>query len=136
MNALITLEEAKRAIEASEAKARELGVTVSTAVVDENGILVAFSRMDGALKVSPQFAHAKAYTAGSLGMATKDIAHFEVEGKPYHGLNDIFGGKFTTIAGGVPVLKDGKLAGGIGVGGSMDVGQDAACAQAAAAAIG
>ena len=44
----------------------------------------------------------------------------------------MFGGELTDIAGGIPVKIQGKLIGGVGVGGSMDVTQDAQCAQEAA----
>lgn len=121
----------KKAIDAAEAKASELGIAVSTAIVDEYGDLVAFSRMEGAIKISPKFAITKAYTAGTIGMATSDMAKYTEEGKPYYGLNTLFGGELTTIAGGVPVLINQKLAGGIGVGGSADVNQDAECAKIA-----
>lgn len=121
----------RSALEAAEAKAKELGVAVSIAIVDEYGDLLAFSRMEGAIKISPKFAIAKAYTSGSLGMPTEDIAGYAVEGKPYHGITSLFAGKLTTIAGGIPIMKDGKLVGGIGVGGSLDVKQDAECAKAA-----
>lgn len=126
---------AKKAIEASEAKAKELGIAVSIAIVDEYGDLVAFSRMEGAIKISPKFALAKAYTAGTIGMATVDMAPYAVPGKPYYGMDALFGGELTTIAGGLPVKDGNKLVGGIGVGGSADVTQDVECAKVALAEL-
>ncbi len=122
---------AKKAVEEALKKAEELGIQVSVAVVDQYGDLVAFGRMPGAIKISPKFAIAKAFTAGTLGMATADMAGYAVEGKPYYGLTSLFGGELTTIAGGVPVKKEEILIGGIGVGGSTDVNQDLECAKAA-----
>ena len=89
----------------------------------------------GALTISPKFAIAKAYTSGTLGMPTADMAAYAVPGKPYYNMNALFGGELTTIAGGVPIKMGGKLVGGIGVGGSADVAQDAECAVAAVEAI-
>ncbi len=132
---MITLSKAKAALEAAEYKARQLGVFVSTAIVDEHGTLVAFSRMDGAITISPRFAYAKAYTAGTIGMGTADMAPYAAEGKPYHDINSLFGGELTTIAGGLPVMIEGKLVGGIGIGGSQDTAQDLECAKAALQAI-
>lgn len=121
---------AKEAIEAAEAKAKELGIAVSVAIVDEYGDLVAFSRMEGAIKISPKFALAKAYTSGTIGLATADMAPYATPGKPYYGMDALFGGELTTIAGGLPIKAGDKLVGGIGVGGSADVSQDVECAKA------
>jgi uncharacterized protein GlcG (DUF336 family) len=128
---MLTLEKAKKAIEASEKKAAELGIKVTTVVIDNNGILISASRMDGAVAVSPDFAYAKAYTAGTLGLPTEEIAKYSGPDKPYYGFTDIKPRRFTTIAGGLPVVEKSKLIGGVGVGGSYDVKEDAECANAA-----
>lgn len=118
-------------MEAAEKKAQELGVAVTIVIVDEHGSIVAANRMDNAIPISPRFAYSKAYTSASLGIDNHKLEAYEEQGKPYFGLSAIFGGELTSIAGGVPVMMGGKLAGGVGVGGSMDVSQDALCAQAA-----
>lgn len=132
VNGMITLEKAKKALEASEKKAQELGVKISTVVVDEHGSIVATSKLDGAIPISPRFAYAKAFTSANLGMPSEGLEAYAAEGKPYFGVNTIFGGELTPIAGGLPVNIHGRIAGAVGVGGSMDTHQDAMCAQEAA----
>lgn len=126
----MNLDKAQKAVEAAIEKAEELGAAVSIAVVDEYGDLIAFGRMEKAIKISPRFAQAKAYTSGTLGMGTGDMAPYAEPGKPYFGINDLFGGDLTTIAGGLPIKDGEKLVGGIGVGGSADTSQDVEIAKA------
>lgn len=121
---------AQKAVESAMKKADELGIGVSVAVVDEHGTLVAFGRMDNAIKISPKFAKTKAFTAGTIGMATGDMEPYSEPGKPYYGMQSLFGGKLTTLAGGLPIKEGDKLVGGIGVGGSPDTSQDVECAKA------
>ena len=59
----VSLDEATQVIARAHAKATELGVRVTVAVVDEGGLLIALSRMDGAIPLSPQIAEAKAVGA-------------------------------------------------------------------------
>lgn len=132
---LISLDKAKAALQASEEKAREQGITVSTAIVDNYGVLIAFSRMDGALNISPRFSQAKAHTSAALGLPSADVGTYAGEGKPYMGVHTFFTGEFMVIAGGLPVIQNGKVVGAVGVGGSMDVNQDVTCAQAAVAVL-
>lgn len=133
---MITLDKAKKAIEASEAKAKELGTFVTTVIVDEHGSLIAASRMDGAIPISPRFAYSKAFTSANLGMPSEGIASYAVEGKPYFGINSILGGELTSIAGGIPIKEENKIVGAVGVGGSADTNQDSQCAQEAAKTLG
>ena len=132
---MISLQKAKSALEASEKKAKDLGVAVTTVVVDEHGSIIAVSRMDGAIPISPRFAYSKAFTAASLGAPTGSLEKYTEEGKPYMGLTNLFEGELTTIKGGLPVVSNGKIIGGVGVGGSMDVNQDEDCAKQAVAEL-
>lgn len=127
---MLTLEKALQAAQSSIEEAKKLGITISVSIVDASGIEVVGLKMDNTLPVSPDFAFAKAYTSATLQLPTAGIAEYAVAGKPYYGTTSLFEGKFTVIAGGFPIEEDGKVIGGIGVGGSHDVNQDVVCAQA------
>ena len=130
----ITIEAAKAMIEASEAKAREIGVPMCTAIADPDGNLKAFSRMDGAALLSIKIAQDKAYTAIAFGLSTKDWWQFiKDDGPLLHGITHAE--RVVIYEGGIPVQKDGEIVGGIGVSGGYYT-QDQECAEAGIEAFG
>jgi|SRR5271157_914625 len=121
-------------LEACRKKALEIGVPMDIAVVDEGGNLLAFERMDGALVGCIQIAVDKAYTAAALGIATGDEAKVAQPGQPEYGINTLAGGRITILAGGVPIIYNKSILGGVGSS-SGTVDQDASVAEAGVKAI-
>ena len=66
----VTTELARAMIVAAEQRAAQMGHAFAIAVVDDSGVLKAFSRMDGAPLLAVQVAQDKAYTAVGFGLAT------------------------------------------------------------------
>ena len=130
----ITLEAAHQAVAAAAAKAEEIGVPMAIAVVDPDGTLKAFSRMDGAALLAVRIAQQKAWTAISFGLPTMGLWEFIKEDPPLlHSLphqDDMI-----LFGGGSPINVDGKMIGGIGVSGGH-YSQDQECADAGLAALG
>jgi uncharacterized protein GlcG (DUF336 family) len=130
----ISAETAKILIDAGEAAAREIGVPMVIAIVDEAGALKAFSRMDGAALLSVDIAQDKAYTSVSFGIATHEWFDFVKNDPPLlHGI--VKTPRLVVFGGGYPVKIDGAVVGGIGVSGGH-YEQDMKVAQAALAALG
>lgn len=129
----ITSEAAKKVIEASEAKAAEIGVPMVTVIVDGDGNLKALSRMDGAALLSVDIAQDKAYTAIAFGMATHEWYEFIKNDPPLlHGI--VHTPRLIIFGGGYPIKKGDAIVGGIGVSGGH-YSQDQECAEAALAAF-
>ncbi|MEI6456013.1 MAG: heme-binding protein [bacterium] len=126
----ITAEAAKLMIVAAERKAAELGVHIAVTIVDESGVLKAFSRMDGAPLISVDASRKKAITAVGFGMPTGKSWFDFIEKDPIlregvHNFSD-----FMLMGGGIPILLDKRIIGAIGVsGGHYETDQQ--CAQAA-----
>jgi uncharacterized protein GlcG (DUF336 family) len=110
-------------VEAAVAEAESMSVPVTLVVVDESGVVKEMLRMDGAPLVSVETAINKAYTAAAIGMPPDDFysaiasdaaAVAEFATRPGLAL----------IAGGLPLILDGKVAGAIGVAGAMAAADD------------
>ncbi|CAN7741456.1 heme-binding protein [Bosea sp. LjRoot9] len=130
----LTLSEAKRIVEAGEAKAVSIGVAYNIAVVDAGGALIAFVRQDDALIGSIDLAIGKAVTARIFDKRTSDLAAMAQPGAPLFGIEQSNGGKVVIFGGGLPVKIDGQIVGAVGTS-AGSVEQDIAVAEAAAAAI-
>ena len=116
-------------IEGARAKAAEIGVPMCIAVTDESGNLIAFERMDGGKITSIQLAIDKSFTATGIRKSTHALGEVNQPGMPAHGIASTLGGRMVVVAGGLPVLADGEVVGGIGVS-SGSPAQDLEVAQA------
>ena len=131
----ISTEAAHRMIAAAEAKAAEMGKAFVIAVVDDGGVLKAYSRMDGAPLLSVQIAQDKAYTAAGFGMPTHGWHDFIKDDPPLAAGAPSGIDRLVVFGGGFPISVDGVCVGGIGVSGGH-YSEDAAVAEAALATLG
>ncbi|MGW2693177.1 GlcG/HbpS family heme-binding protein [Streptomyces sp. NPDC001296] len=113
----LTTQDAEALIAAARSAAEAAGVTVSITVLDAGGHLLAFRRDDQAVLISGETSTRKAYTALQLNAPTTDLVDAVKPDGPFHTLPTALGQPLLFIAGGVPVHRDGRLIGAIGVGG-------------------
>ncbi|MFJ3663486.1 heme-binding protein [Streptomyces sp. NPDC090119] len=113
----LTIEDAELLIATARRAAEDAGVTVSVTVLDAGGHLLAFRRDDRAVLISGETSTRKAYTALQLDAPTADLVDLVQPGGLFHTLPTALDRPLLFIAGGVPVHRDGRLIGAIGVGG-------------------
>ena len=135
MTSTITLAGADKAIEAGKAKAAELGIAFTIAIVDAAANLVAFSRQDGAALASVESSQAKARTSVYFAAATRDLAGAVQPGAPMFGIESGFADPVVFVGGAVPLTDaHGAVIGAVGVGGGFP-DQDHEVAEAVKAAL-
>jgi uncharacterized protein GlcG (DUF336 family) len=128
----IGLDEAEILVAAARARAAEIGVPMCIAVVDESGVLSAFVREDGAKVTSVPLAIDKAFTAAGARNHTTFYGKVSQPGGPAWGIAHSNDGRFSPIGGGVHLVEDGVVVGGIGIsGGNAAEDQDVAMAAVA-----
>lgn len=97
-------------------EATSMGKTISIALVDENGWLVAMHRMDGAAIPTVEIARDKGWTAAVFRLPSAEIHRYGAPGMPGCGFSTHHGNaRLTTIPGGLPILWEGRLIGAIGI---------------------
>jgi glc operon protein GlcG len=106
---------AQRAIATVAAELAARGQGAAVAVVDPHGELVAFLRTDGCPLASIANAIHKAFTAAREGVPSQTIGErARAEGFPITNFGDL---RYTGWGGGLPVVVDGEVIGGVGVSG-------------------
>ncbi|MFE5920756.1 heme-binding protein [Streptomyces sp. NPDC056468] len=113
----LTTQDADLLVATAHRAAEAAGVTVSVTVLDAGGHLLGFRRDDRAVLISGETSTRKAYTALQLNAPTADLVEAVQPGGPFHTLPTALDRPLLFIAGGVPVHRDGRLIGAIGVGG-------------------
>jgi glc operon protein GlcG len=115
----LTLDVARRLIDAGIDEARRQELRLSFAVVDAGGHVVAVERMDDADWITPEVALGKAWTAAAFrapsdaqGQKAKDLVAFAGS------ISAATHGRYTPQIGGLPVEIDGVAAGGMGASGA------------------
>lgn len=113
----ITLDSAKRLIEAIEQEAQRRGKKAVIAVCGPDGNPIAVHVMDGAFLVSFDVAIKKAYTSVAVKMTTMELSALAQPGGTFYGLDKMDNGKIVIFGGGVPLKVGDTIIGGLGVSG-------------------
>jgi glc operon protein GlcG len=125
----ISLENAKKAAAVAIAEARKNNWTMAAAVVDPNGTLVYYEKMDNTQNGSAKVAIDKARSAALFKRPTKVFSDRIAAGGAGLGVLKIEGA--IPVEGGVPLFLDGHIVGAIGLSGDTS-DHDGICAQAGA----
>lgn len=132
----LTLALAEQFLEAAKTEAIKQGWTMSFAVVDATGRQVALIRMDGARWMTTRVAQAKAFTAATFKRPSAAVEEL-AEQRPdlFQSLTQLIDEPMLLAGGGLPIIVDGTLLGGVGASGGTEA-EDIDCAQVGLDAIG
>ena len=128
----LNLEGAKRAITGAVEYAKKVNAPGGViAVVDEGGNLMALERLDNTFAMGASISIGKARTAVLFKKPTRFFEELINKGRT--AMTAVEG--FTPLIGGIPIVIDGQVVGGVGVSGAASANQDEELAQAGASAI-
>ena len=131
----VTFVEARKLIAGAHAKAGQLDIRVTVAVVDEGGMLIALGRIDGAGALTPQIAEAKAVGAAMLQRDGAGLADLAKERPGFFSVADrLVRVPIVPGLGSVLIRRDGKVLGAVGVSGGRPE-QDVECAEVGLSSI-
>jgi glc operon protein GlcG len=121
----VTLEQAKKAVEAAEAEAKKNGWFMAIAVVSNGGYLVHFSKMDNTQFASVQIAQHKAKAAATFRRPTKAFQDGLAANPANVYLLTLDG--IIASEGGIPIMSGGKIIGAMGCSGGTGAQDGQVC---------
>jgi uncharacterized protein GlcG (DUF336 family) len=114
----ITLPEARAIIDGAIAYARGENMRMAVVIVDQAGNVVSSDRMDGTGLQNIRLAEGKAFASALYRQTTEDLGElYKTRPDRYFGIINMYPGKVYLVGGGVPLVLDGVLVGGVGVAG-------------------
>ncbi|MEE4597484.1 heme-binding protein [Streptomyces sp. DSM 41524] len=131
----LTTKDAEALVQAARAAAEAAGVAAAISVLDAGGHPLAFRRDDRAVLIAGETSTRKAFTALQLDAPTAGLVDAVQPGGAFHTLPTALDRPLLFIAGGVPIHRDGRLIGALGVGGGAPE-QDHEIATTAVATLG
>jgi glc operon protein GlcG len=114
---VIGYSDARKIVELIVDKAVQMQKAVVVAVADSHGELIAFARMDGAPISSIKVAANKAWTAARERKTTKEIGEKVRHPEKGHDIAYYGDHRFVGWGGGIPIWRDGVVAGAVAVSG-------------------
>jgi glc operon protein GlcG len=125
----INLEQARKIYAGAESEARKNSWPVAIAIVDNAGNLVLMQKLDNTQTASVRIALDKAVSAATFRRPTKVFQDGLAKGGDNLRILSLHGA--SAVEGGLPIVLDGKIVGGIGVSG-VTAEQDSQIARAGA----
>lgn len=101
---------------AAQEKSQEMGLDISFAIADADGLPRLFRRFGDALVLSTTLVPAKAYTSAITQTPTGELASYVADGGDLMDINTC-DSRITLVPGGLPLSAEGRIVGAIGVGG-------------------
>lgn len=116
----VCLHVAKQMMNYLEVEAKKRGLTVVMAVTNSSGYPIGVHAMDHAFIASYDVALSKAYTVVALKMSTEALKAKSLPGESLYGIQFSNQGKLSILGGGIPLIFNNKVIGGLGISGASE----------------
>jgi len=124
----VSSSEALRLISESVMEAAKIEKHIAIAICGPEGELISFLRMDGASAAAARIAQNKAYTSGRDRKSTKAMGEFMRDQEREQGYWGDQG--ITGFGGGLPIIQDNEVIGGLGISGLSEAEDERIAASA------